>query len=347
MKKNKIIILGCGGTIAMIHDEHTGALRPAKTINEIVEMVPKVKDIVDVELEQLWNIDSTELTPNNWSVLTTKIADLLERYDGVVVTHGTDTMAYSATAVSLGLGRGLKKPVVFTGSQLPLMAFRTDAVANLEEAVNAVNLAINQHIAEVMIVFDRFVFRGNRTVKISEARFGAFNSPAFPALAESTAVGLSFIPESLKADDNEKMDLKPNFNSDILTIELTPGLKPSFLRLLVDSGTCQGILLKSLGAGNVPSIDEFSLIPIIKRAAELNIPVVITTKFVGGMVHMDIYEPGMKALEAGAIPARDMTDVAAQVKFMWALAQGYRKPDELRKVMLHDFVGEVTEAEGN
>ncbi|MFA6253798.1 MAG: hypothetical protein WC640_00840 [Candidatus Paceibacterota bacterium] len=160
-------------------------------------------------------------------------------------------------------------------------------------------------------------------------------------------MGVSFIPEIFKADEKEKLDIKPNFNSDILTIELTPGLKPSFLRLLIDSGTCQGILLKSLGAGNVPSIDEYSLIPIIKRAVELNIPVVITTKFVGGMVHMDIYEPGMKALEAGAIPARDMTDVAAQVKFMWALAQGYRKPEELRKVMLHDYVGEVTESEGN
>ena len=194
MRKNKIVILGCGGTIAMIPDEKTGVLRPAQTVTEIVEMVPKIKDLVDVELEQLWNVDSTELTPNNWSVLTTKIADLLERYDGAVVTHGTDTMAYSATAVSLGLGKGLKKPVIFTGSQLPLTSFRTDAVTNLEEAVNAIDLAINNHVAEVMVAFDRFIFRGNRTVKVSEARFGAFNSPAYPPPGREHRRGSIFYP---------------------------------------------------------------------------------------------------------------------------------------------------------
>ncbi len=142
------------------------------------------------------------------------------------------------------------------------------------------------------------------------------------------------------------MDIKPHFQRGILAVDLVPGLEPGILLEVLKSGRCQGLLLKSLGAGNVTSEDEYSLLPVIQAAVNTyNIPVLVSTKFVGGNTHMDIYEPGKLAFEAGAIPTGDLTDVMAQVKFMWALAQGYRTPQELNRVINTNMVGEISSRE--
>ena len=341
--KLKVLILGYGGTIAMVPDS-VGVLKPAKSIEEILSIVPSMGEMAEVGFLELENRDSTNINPSHWTKLAMKIAEACDDYDGIIVTHGTDTMAYTAGAVSIALGRGLQIPVVFTGSQLPLIAHGTDARFNLENAMKTVIEAKRSRIAEVMIVFSDRVLRANRSIKTSEAKFPAFDSPVFPQLATITAVGISFIPQAFKAETRIISDthIKPHFQRGILSVEIVPGLEPSILMEVLKSGKCQGLLLKSLGAGNVPSEDEYSLLPVIRAAQTYHVPVLISTKFMGGNTHMDMYEPGKLALEAGAIPTGDMTDVMAQVKFMWALAQGYRSPEDLRKVMATSFVGEVT-----
>lgn len=337
----KILILGFGGTIAMVPDAN-GILKPAKSIEEILAIVPSIKEMAEVTFEELENRDSTNINPTHWIKLAEKIATVHDSYDGVLVTHGTDTMAYTSSAVSFILGRGLKIPVVFTGAQLPLVSFGTDARFNLENAMKTILQACEDKVAEVMIVFSDRALRANRSIKTSESRFPAFDSPAFPNLAAITAMGLKFIPDVFRADPNVPMIIKPNFHRGILAIDIVPGLEPSIMLEVLYSGKCQGLLLKSLGAGNVPTEDEYSLIPVILEANKLGIPVLISTKFIGGNTHAEVYETGKLAVDAGAIPTGDLTDVAAQVKFMWALANGYQTQNALREIINQNLVGEIT-----
>lgn len=341
MNKRKVVILGFGGTIAMVPDSF-GILKPAKSVEEIIAIIPSLQEMADVSFCELENRDSTNINPSHWVKLTLKIHELHDTVDAIIVTHGTDTMAYTAGGVALALGRGLKIPIVFTGSQLPLVSHGTDARFNLENSMKTVLQACDEKIAEVMIVFSDCVLRGSRAIKTSEARFPAFDSPAFPHLARIDATGVHFIPDVLKKDETV-FSIKPHFQRGILAIDLVPGLEPGILLEVLRSGKCQGLLLKSLGAGNVPSEDEYSLLPVIQEAVNtLKVPVLISTKFVGGRTHMDIYEPGKLALESGAIPTGDLTDVMAQVKFMWALAQGNRSHEDLKRAIHANIIGEIT-----
>lgn len=341
MTKPKVAIIGFGGTIAMIPDK-TGVLKPATSIQDIVAIVPSLKRAAEVSFLELENRDSTNINPSHWTKLTLKIAQLHSRVDAIIVTHGTDTMAHTASAVAFALGSGLAIPVVFTGSQLPLVAFGTDARFNLENSMKTALEAHRLRIAEVMIVFSESVLRAARTIKTSESRFPAFDSPAFPPLARIDALGVHFLPFARKRGGG-KLETRPHFQRGILAIDLVPGLEPGILLAVLHSGKCQGLLLKSLGSGNVPSEDEFSLLPVIREAVDVcKIPVLVSTKFVGGKTHMDMYEPGKLALAAGAIPTGDLTDVAAQVKFMWALAQGHRNQRDLARIINQSLVGEIT-----
>ncbi len=344
MKKQKIIILGFGGTIAMIPDAF-GVLKPAKSIEEIINIVPSLKEMADISFEELECRDSTNINPNHWKKLILKIKEIHNQVDAIIITHGTDTMAYTSGAVALSFGRSLKIPIIFTGSQLPLVAFGTDARFNLENAMKTCIQACEEKISEVMIVFSYNVLRAARAIKTSEAKFLAFESPAFPDLAKIDAVGVHFISEVLRmeAEKDTPFEIKPEFQKGILAIDLVPGLEPEMLMKILRSGGCKGLLLKSFGAGNVPSENEYSLLPVIREAVNiLKIPVLVSTKFVGGQTHMDIYEPGKLALEAGAIPTGDMTDVMAQVKFMWALAQGHQSMEDLKQTINTNIIGEIT-----
>lgn len=342
MNKRRVAILGFGGTIAMVPDS-SGVLKPAKSVEEIIAIVPSLREMADVSFQELEQRDSTNINPNHWTKLALKIQEIHDQVGAIIVTHGTDTMAYTAGGVALALGRGLKIPIVFTGSQLPLIAYGTDARFNLENSMKTVLQACDEGVAEVMIVFSDRVLRGGRAIKTSEVRFPAFDSPAFPHLARIDAIGVHFIPDALKADKEVVFEIKPQFQRGILAIDLVPGLEPEILLKVLRSGECRGLLLKSLGSGNVPSEDEYSLLPVIREAVSaLKIPVLVSTKFVGGQTHMDIYEPGKLALEAGAIPTGDLTDIMAQVKFMWTLAQGHQSLEDLKQVINTSIIGEIT-----
>ncbi|MDO8566363.1 MAG: asparaginase [Candidatus Moranbacteria bacterium] len=343
--KPKVLILGCGGTIASVPNAR-GLLVPAKTAKELVSLVPSLSEHAVLDIKQLENRDSSELNSSHWTKFAMAVhhAILSGKYDGIILTHGTDTMAYSATAVSLIFGTKLPIPVIFTGSQLGLVSFGTDARSNLERSLQALLAAREQNVAEVMIVFDDVVLRGCRAVKTSEAEFHAFDSPAFPPLARILATGSRFIRDahrarSLKAFREANFSFM--FGRGVVVYDLVPGLEPGIVFDTIKNGKCQGLILRSLGIGNVPSSDEFSLIPCIEEAASLQIPVVITTKFAGGTTHAGIYEPGRLALDAGAIESGDLTDVATQVKIMWLLGHGVRAKG-IRQALLRPVAGEVS-----
>lgn len=339
MKRN-VLILGVGGTVAMVPNA-AGALVPAKTIDEILVLIPTLREMATVQLQQLANLDSTNVIPLHWTNLAETVHNVGDSVDGIIVTHGTDTMAYTAGAVALALGRRLKVPVVLTGSQRPLAEPGTDARLNLEHAMQVVLAAIERNIAEVMIVFGFRVLRAVRTIKVSESNFQAFDSPAFPDLASLTASGVRYTPATFSRTDVGSA-FSPYFHDGIVTMDVVPGLNPGLVRAVLDSGECSGLLLKSLGSGNVPSLRGYSLIPEIEHATNLGIPVLVSTKFAGGRTNMIAYEQGRLALEAGAISTGDMTDVMAQVKLMWLLAGGITGHDELERAMLKPVVGEVS-----
>lgn len=344
MEKKRILIFGFGGTIAMVPDDE-GVLKPAKSVEEIIAIVPSLKEMAEVSFFELENRDSTNINPSHWTKLILKIQEVHDQFDAIIVTHGTDTMAYTASAVSLALGRGLKIPIIFTGSQLPLVSYGSDARFNLENAMKTAIKASDEEIAEVIIVFSDRILRANRSIKMSEAKFRAFDSPGFPYLGTIDAVGIRFDSNAMKKNDAYQLEIKPHFQRGILAIDIVPGLEPEMLMEILKSGKCRGLLLKSLGIGNVPSENEYSLLPIIHESIQkFKIPVLVSTKFVGGKTHMDIYEPGKLALDAGAIPTGDMTDVMAQVKFMWALAQDSNKTNgDLKRVINTSIVGEISE----
>ena len=235
----------------------------------------------------------------------------------------------------------LNQYAIYNSGKLIIQAAGTDAVFNMENAFLALLQAMKNGISEVMIVFGHMVLRGSRTIKMSESHFHAFESPAYRPLAEITALGIGFRSSALKVDTSIRFDFLPHFQRNILTIDLVPGQEPGIVSQVLRSGTCRGLILKSHGAGNVPIHEEYSFIPVIEKATELRIPVLISTKFVGGKT-LPIYEPAIKAMAAGAIPTGDMTDVMAQVKFMWALAQGCTEREALSDFLHRNFVGEIT-----
>lgn len=344
MKKAKILIIGYGGTIVMVVDEKHKVVVPAKNMDEIIKLIPNLDAVADVTMDFLSNKDSTNVGPDDWTRLAYYIRDNHDDYDGFVITHGTNTMAYTASALAFALGEGLQKPVVVTGSQLPLTVYGNDARFNFENAVKTAVVAHELGIAEVMVAFNDVVLRGTRTVKVSESAFGAFKSPAFPELANITSTGIHFGLLARKANDKIKLDLKPHFSTNVVSIDLTPGQTPSMIEALVASGKCKGLILKSHGAGSVPTEGEISYLPFIKRTVhDYKVPVVISTKFLGGNSYKDVNdEPAVDAINAGAIPAGDLTDVATEVKLMWILAQGNYSEHAIRERILTNYLGEIT-----
>ncbi|MBI5135052.1 asparaginase [Candidatus Uhrbacteria bacterium] len=343
--KKKILFIVMGVTIGMTQGRGGGALRPHWSAKSFLVIVPTLGKKANIVCEQLENLDSSNVNPGHWSTLARRIGRVNTRYDGIIVTHGTDTMAITATATALALGRGLQIPVVFTGSQLPLMAFGSDARFNLENSVKTVIEASDQKIAEVMIVFGDRALRAVRTTKISEASFTAFDSPLFPPLARISATGVMFSDQAYRRiQTRSSLEVRDQFDSSILVIDIMPGLQSDVLLDIVRSKKCHGLILRSLGAGNLPTVGGYSFIPLIKEASKRGVPIFITTKFFGGRTHSDLYEPGQSALDAGAIFTGDLTDDALQVKLMWALGQGYRSHTDLQNVIHKNFVGEVSSA---
>lgn len=348
MSKPHICLIYTGGTIGMIRLSD-GTLKPPEEGSEFLKLAPELKDIVDFTFFPIMNKDSTNLNPNDWTLIANSIYNHRnEGFDGFVIVHGTDTMHFSASAVSFALGGNLNFPVVFTGAQTIPEILHGDAKINLFRACKVASI----DLAEVVISFGDFVFRGCRAQKKDERRFDAFESPSFPPLAYITEeiidTGFSFNKEN----DRPDIELNAKFESNILQVSLIPGLEPEMIYPVLDSQRLNGLILQSFGAGNVPSESPFSFSELIQRATDLHTPVIITSQFPAGATLHTSYEPGRTAISVGAIPTGNMTASCATAKFRWVLAdvesqisQGNVKEDQrielVKKMMNTVFVGEM------
>jgi len=335
-------IIGCGGTIASRVEYETGAVKPAMTPKDLLEIVPELLDLTDVDSSVLFNILSEDMTPNHWKQIAVEVYRAIESgYDGIVVTHGTDTMSYSASAVAFAV-QNLPQPVVFVGAQRSSDRPSTDAALNL---VGAVITALKAPFGEVIVAMhatpsDTFVLahRGVKVRKMHSSRRDAFQSINDKPLAkvdllsrELQMINSRYLPRRKR----EEVVLKPDFDTKVAIVKAYPGFQSEIIDMLVDWGF-HGIVIEGTGLGHIGSYTFES----IKRAVESGVAVVMTTQTLFGRVNMNVYTTGRKLLQLGVIPGEDMLPEVAFVKLSWVLAQT-RDLAEVRKLMLTNMVYEI------
>ena len=363
MVKKKVLFIYNGGTIGMVSEARGNQTilvppKDGKTFEKVCNDI--LKDFIenlDVSFEVMTTKDSTNMTPKDWEKLIFRIVKAQEKegYDAVGIAHGTDTLAYTATALALALhGRkpkksGLKIPVCLTGAQTTLYERGGDGKFNLENLFRTLQVSVDTGIADVLINFWDRVLLGCRALKSSEKDFDAFMSPAYPEVGHIDGLGVHLNTDLLKkAIDAEKgFDVAPKFGRGVIAFELAPGIEPNVVLGFIANGGLSAIILKSLGEGNVCNEGEYNLLPTIERATkEFFVPVFITTKFVGGRAASSIYEVGYEAVKAGGIPCYDQTDVAVDVKVRWLIGNGICSSiTDFRKAMETSYAGEVTPQE--
>lgn len=300
----------------------------AKAIKNLLSMEPKLSTIANLKIEYIDNIDSTNMEPKHWDRMTSVIASNYSKYDGFVVTHGTDTMAYTAGALSYSL-QNLGKPVVLTGSQIPGAKIDTDARRNF---VNAVTVATS-NIAGVMIVFDEEIILGSRACKVSESKLNAFETINWDLLGE-IRIDIRWSEEA-KRRHSGKLKALPGFEGNVAVVSLSPGMPVEVLLDLLENGV-KGIVLRGYGSGNISS----KYLPAIRRAKALEVPIVVTTQCLEGATAMHLYEAGRQALEMGVIQTYDMSLENLTVKLMWAIKHS-KNVSQIKKIMHQNYTGEI------
>jgi len=286
-------------------------LRAPTFAQDLVAEVPVLAEIAHIDTRILAQIDSSDMAPGTWVAIAECVHEALSDYDGVVIIHGTDTMAYTASALAFLLG-DLDKPVILTGSQRPIHEIRTDARQNL---IDAFQLA-TMDIPEVGLAFAAKLLRGCRATKVDAWGYDAFDSPMCPPLAK-LGIGVELGSHILAPRARQAFD--PRLEPNVLAVRLFPGLDPQLLMGALNTGV-RGLVIKAFGAGNVP-VRERSLVPVIEHATTLDVPVVIASQCHRAHVDLSRYEGGSRALSAGAIGAADMTVEAALTKLMVVLGR--------------------------
>ena len=336
-----VLIIYTGGTIGMVNDPATGALCPFD-FEQIAKAVPEIREfgfsINSYTLPEI--IDSSDLKPALWADLCQIILDKYDQYSGFVILHGTDTMAYSAAALSFMLNN-LTKPVVFTGSQLPIGTIRTDGRENLIAALEIAAATIEGKavVPEVCILFGAKLFRGNRTTKINAESFDAFQSFNYPPLAE---IGIH-IHYNYGAIDysprTEKVSASTEMNTHIAILKIFPGIRPELLESVIQTPGLKGLILETYGSGNAPTDAIF--LNKIQQACEKGIIIYNVTQCQGGTVEMGRYETSTALINVGVTSGYDITTEAAVCKMMYVLGQ-QKDANETKKSLNSALKGEIT-----
>ena len=328
MSKKRIRLLTTGGTIASLPGGQ--GLEPRRS--DVMELaLEQLRNFYDIEVEDVLCLDSSNITPEQWQLIAQRVYEDRSRCDGIVISHGTDTMAYTASAVTFMLP-GIDIPVVFTGSQLPLADMLSDGPSNLRTAFAMA--ASGQ--PGVFLAFDRKVMLGCRAVKVRASGFSAFESVNARYCAQVTNRGLVVDTSALPPPQGEPR-LCQKISQDVFLLKLTPGLKPSMIEMLAAMGY-RGIVIEAFGLGGINVLHQG--LRGIRRAVEDGVSVVVTTQCLYDSANLQVYQVGNQLLELGVIQGRDMTSEAAMTKLMWAIGQGFT-PDQIKDLFNRNLAGEV------
>lgn len=339
--KPKILIIYTGGTIGMRRDAN-GTLVPFD-FNSIEAEFPSVRQLnVDIDVCKMTPIDSSNVTPARWVELARTIRDGYAAYDGFVVLHGTDTMSYTASALSFML-ENLAKPVIFTGSQIPMGIMRTDGRENL---ITAIEIAAARRdgrpvVPEVALYFQNRLFRANRTSKFSAEALSAFDSRNYPPLAE-VGVNICYNTDDIlrpSSEGPEPLRISEQMDENVVIVKLFPGISERTLRAVLAVEGLKGVVLETFGTGNAPTEPWF--IDTLADAIRRGITIINVTQCQGGAVVMELYETGLRLRNIGVVCGHDMTTEAAVTKLMWLLGKNMSK-ESLSEALAEPMRGEFT-----
>lgn len=340
-KKPKILLIYTGGTIGMVKDFKTGAL---KTFNfdELLKQIPEI-NLLNCKIESIsfrTPIDSSNMNIENWINLAEILENNYKNFDGFVVLHGSDTMAFTASAISFML-ENLNKPIIFTGSQLPIGDLRTDAKENL---ITSIEIASSQEngrsiVSEVCLYFEYKLYRGNRTTKVNSEHFQAFASPNLTPLAES-GVHLKFNKQlQKKKETNKPLVVRKNLNRNIVILKIFPGISRNIVESILSIKDLKGVILETYGSGNAPTEEWF--LTVLEETLKKNIVIVNVTQCLSGSVIMGHYQTSERMKEMGIIDGKDITTESALAKLMYMLGQEIPKTS-FKEIFETSIRGEIS-----
>jgi L-asparaginase len=324
----------------MIESEDRQTLVPFD-LPHVLDTIPELRKL-DAQLDSIAferPIDSSDMEPDAWMKIASMVADHYDAYDGFVILHGSDTLAYTASALSY-MFSGLRKPVVLTGSQLPIGMIRTDARDNLITSVEFAARSMNDEpvVQEVVVCFEDLLYRGNRTKKYSTEAFEAFISPNYPVLGEA-GVNLNFDFEELYRTDEDAFRVAGGFDRRVAVLTMFPGITPDLIRSVLRSTELRGLVLMTFGSGNAPRDPQ--LIDELTKAVERGMVVVNVTQCAKGKVEQGKYETSVGLMNAGVVSCGDMTLEATLTKLMFLLDKS-SDSSWVREQMLTNLRGELS-----